>query len=110
MKNKKTEKKCEKSLQTLKKSDIQQKKMFKNYFTSEHLKINKKCEADVGNILKKSDYPNPSSSSSKKNENIQTVKKNSKVNSLMQLFEKKVKSAPDISDQSEEIKTKWPGI
>ena len=28
----------------------------------------------------------------------------------MQLFEKKVKSAPDISDQSEESKIKWPEI
>ena len=93
MKNKK---KCEKSLQTPKKSDIKQIQMFKNYFTSD--------EAEVGKIMKKSDCQDPSLTHSKKAESVKILKTFSKVSSLMNIFEKKVVSTPENSDQSEESK------
>ena len=70
--------------------------MFKNYFTSD--------EAEVGKIVKKSDCQDPSSTTSKKAESVKILKTFSKVSSLMNIFERKVVSAPENSDQSEERK------
>ena len=83
----KTKKKTEKSLQTPKLSDKVQVEKFKKYFTSSDVKVT--------NFTKKTDFKTQSPSNLNKAESIQNntnFQKNSKVGSLLKMFEKKKES------------------
>ena len=83
----KTKKKTEKSLKTPKLSDKVQVEKFKKYFTTSDVKVTI--------LTKKSDFKTQSPSNLNKAESIQNetnFQKNSKVGSLLKMFEKKKES------------------